>query len=537
MDDGLRGVLRSIDGSPFQAYRKILGDHAVGDFRLTVLWVPPDPLGGPARVRLSIDRRSAGLDGDWAATDDARAVLEDAIVRAAARAIDEQFGPPVAVSPGSGRIGIDPPGHALALRTNARVGDATVDVALSIDLPAAARRVRGVQAESVLFDALPRVGMAALLFPLRRADELKPLIAAQARRRDTIAALPSRGLAALLSRPPKGAGEALSVPTGITLFVSNGVSGTGAWLRQLVADSEGPAADNAMFASPVCLIRPARHTVGPIDLAAFVRACPEVPEPEGYENDDAPAPLAVAASIVEAVEAGARILVIDEDEIPAGVLGRVGPSSSLGKGDPPLIPLAERLAELRDHWGVSFLIAARATSGFYDLADSVFVVDGDTVEDARERTRDARTSALIRQPRPAPPLSRRPAARTLRIASEAAPHTLKIAAWGGRGVRVGEDLIDLQDTPLVREPARLRAIAALLKRAAIEAAAWRPVEELLDVLEAAANPASLHRLEEPGLVDLERPSRVEIAAALVRWKRVEFRVAAVRLRRNAEDLP
>ena len=70
----------------------------------------------------------------------------------------------------------------------------------------------------------------------------------------------------------------------------------------------------------------------------------------------------------------------------------------------------------------------------------------------------------------------------MRVETEGAPGALKVAAWGGRGVRVGEDLVDLKDTTLVGDAARLRAVAALLKRAASMATAWRPVEDVLDAL-------------------------------------------------------
>src|SRR5258705_13383461 len=76
---GLRGLLRTIDGGPFQGYRRILGEHELGDFSLAVISVPPDALGGPARLRLSIDRARAGLEGAWSRDEIGRLVIEDAI--------------------------------------------------------------------------------------------------------------------------------------------------------------------------------------------------------------------------------------------------------------------------------------------------------------------------------------------------------------------------------------------------------------------------------------------------------------------------
>jgi predicted ABC-class ATPase len=541
---GLRGILRAIDGDSFQTYRRILGDHELGDFRLTVQSVPPDALGGPARLRLGIDRARAGLEAAWSHGATARLVLEDAIVRAASHAIDDLNGPTAASAPGSGRVWIDPPGPVLVERTSARVGDDGLDVSLAFDLPAAGRRVRGQQAELILFEHLPRVGMSALLFPLRRLNDLRRRIENTSRRHAAAGALSAKGLAALVPlsalpgrtvapdrratiETPHGPVEGLAVPTGITVFLTTGVNGVGSWLRALAAGSGPVPGETAVLAAAAATLRASRRAFGPVDLSAFVRACPEVPDPERYATDDAPAPLALAASLTEAVEAGARILVVDEDDIPAGAFAGTG----------PLDPFAIRLAELRDRWGLSFLIAARSLGGWGDVADTVFIMRDDRLEDATDAVRASYRSGLGPRRAGARAVPERPPQRAIRVVTTGRPAELKVAAWGGRGVRVGEDLIDLKDTTLAGDAARLRTIAALLKRAASLATAWRPVEDVLDALETASARDVLERLHEPGLVDLVRPSRIELATALARWKRVTFRTDAGKLRGTPEDVP
>lgn len=545
----LRGVLRGIDGDPFHAYRRILGDHAVGEFRLSVMSVPPDALAGPARIRLSIDRARAGLEGAWSRGELARLVLEDAIVRAAAHAIEELAGPPAASAPGSGRVWIDPPGRNLVDRTCARVGEESLDVALALDLPAAGRRIRGRQAEAILFDHLPRLGMAALLFPLRRMNDLKVSVDAVVRRAEAAKMLAAQGLVGLVPSPslagralpasarktietPHGPVSGLAIPSGITLFVGDGVSGTGGWLRDLVAAAGTASVDAAIFSGPVATIRASRRRFGPIDLRAFVWACPEVPEPHAYVSDDAPVPLALAASVVEAIEAGARVLLLDEDDIPAGAVGRTGRMPPLLGGEaPPFVHVNERLAELRDRWGLSVLIAARTTGDLLENADTVLVLRDDVVEDRTEDFRRSTRKMAAVWAGPSHTGIEKPIPRSIRVATEVAPGGQQVASWGARGVRVGQDLVDLSDTPLAGDRARLRAIAALLKRAASEASAWRPLDEVLDLLESLSARHEIDRLEEPGLVDLARPSRIDIMSALARWKRVTFRVGPGTLRR------
>lgn len=542
---GLRGLLRGIDGVAFQAYRRILGDHEIGEFRLAVQSVPPDALGGPARMRLSIDRKRAGLEGDWSRGDLARLVLEDAIVRAAEKAIGELTGAATGAAPGSGRIFVDPPGPGTIERTSARVADDSIDIALACELPASDRRARGQQAETIFFDLLPRIGMAALLFPLRRAEEQKRRIAELALRRAIASALPGRGLAAFVPAPllaesdvppgtwttidtPLGSLSGLAIPVGVTLFAASGVAGAGLRLSEWGLNLDALENRGAILAGPVATIRPLRRPFGPIDLTAFVAACPEVPKPGAYAGDGTCAPLSLAAALVEAIETGASVIVMDEDELPAGAIGAAVPAIDRKADETPLTSVAARLHELSDRWGLSFFVAARSGSSLFDAADTVFHLRGERLTD------DGGPRSARRKPRQA---ALRPDARSLRIVTDIAPAALKVAAWGGRGLRVGDDLIDLTDAHPACEPAQLRALAALLKLAARQAASWRPVADLLNELDASCGRVALDGLEEPGLTDLARPSRVAIAGALARWKRVEFRTAAGTLRRKAEDLP
>jgi predicted ABC-class ATPase len=517
---------------------------------LTVLSVPADALAGPARLRLTIDRGRAGLDVAWSRTPEARPILEDAIIRAAIRAIEELPGPPLAAAPGSGRLSVAVPGTEIVERTTARVGATELELMLSFDLPAIVRRARAEQAAEILFDRLPRLGMAALLFPLRRVNDLKPRVEAAMRRHTVAAALPARGLAALIPSaalpghvlPPglrvsvessQGAVAGAGLPRGVTLVVGAGVAGAGPWLRGLEAESGTSPGGTAIFAGPVGTVRASRRVFGPIDLSAFVRACPEVPRPELTRAEDAPSPLAVAASIVGAVEAGATVLLIDEDDLPAGALGCDGRMQRiLGETTPALVPLIDRLADLRERWGLSVIIAARAIGDLCEVADTVLVLHEDRLEDVTEAARRiARATATFRST-PALASTSPPPSRQIRIVTDGTE--TKVGLWGSRGVRVGDDLVDLSDTTSVRDAGRLRAVAVLLKRAAALAPKWLSLDDLLDQLESAGERDALTALEEPGLWDLARPSRLEIADALGRWKRVAFRAAPGTLRQPAD---
>jgi predicted ABC-class ATPase len=177
------------------------------------------------------------------------------------------------------------------------------------------------------------------------------------------------------------------------------------------------------------------------------------------------------------------------------------------------------------------VIAARAIGDLCEVADTVLVLQDDRLEDVTEASRRiARATSTFREA-PSGPATTRPPVRQVRVV--AGDGGDKAGVWGGRGVRVGDDLVDLSDTAIVRDGGRLRAMAALLKHALGTAPTWRPIADVLDELESACARDALSALEEPGLHDLARPSRLEIADALARWKRVEFRAAPGTLRQPA----
>ena len=111
-------------------------------------------------------------------------------------------------------------------------------------------------------------------------DWLKEVLKAQdealTQRRAAAGVLSSRGLAALVpaaalhgrSVSPEscatiettfGQVAGLAIPTGITLFVTPGVSGAGAWLRELVAETGSAQGAPAILGGPVATLQASRR--------------------------------------------------------------------------------------------------------------------------------------------------------------------------------------------------------------------------------------------------------------------------------------
>ena len=149
-----------------------------------------------------------------------------------------------------------------------------------------------------------------------------------------------------------------------------------------------------------------------LDLSAFVVDLPEGGAPVDISSDDAPAALAQAAAVVEAVEAGARLLLLDEDGAAPGFLVRDARMQRLVPRPPTtLLTLLERARDLYEKLGVSIVLATAGAGDYLEVAHTVLRVQDFAVEDVTEEARTiARATATMRVAEPIPEL-RTPARR------------------------------------------------------------------------------------------------------------------------------
>ena len=211
--------------------------------------------------------------------------------------------------------------------------------------------------------------------------------------------------------------------------------------------------------------------------------------------------------MVEAVESGVRLLLVDEDGAAPGFLVRDGRMQRLVPRPPAsLLTLLERGRALYERLGVSTLLATAGAGDYLEIADTVLRVQDFAVEDVTEQARSiARATASMRLAEPIPELQ----APARREGAGPAPG-LRASLAGARAVRLGDEILDLSSLEALSEPAEVRGMARLLADAA---ARLRPGSSLAEVV-AETEGVALDGTEE----DLARPRTVDLYAALVRWR-------------------
>jgi len=558
----LRKDLERLDGRPYPAYRDLRGRaYASGRYRLTVDHVQGDPFASPSRLSIAIPAVVPGLPGMARANPDARRAAADFLHRAIRRGLAAQHR-----RLGSGKSGlleIVEVGQEVLERTAVRVDpDGLVVVRLFAGLPAAGRRILGRAAAELLAEHLPdtldrsiareRLDATALRRHVETVEDqvalresLQPagLVAFLA----AGSVLPRRSgaddrpmpdglpldvpplLARELVAPHAGRVRGLGIPCGVTLIVGGGYHGKSTLLSALargVYDHiPGDGREHCVSrASTISIRAEDGRAVRGVDLSPFIGHLPLGRSTERFDTDDASGSTSQAAAIVEALEAGGRVLLIDEDTAATNFMirdprmRRLVPASK-----EPITPYLDRVRELAGERGVSSVLVIGGAGDYLDVADLVIQMDAyrpvDVTERAREVARDLPlerdTSTNLRPWTSTAP--RVPDPRGLDPSRGRRPE--RVRSIRTRVIEFGTEEIDVSLLAQLVDPAQCRMIADVLLQMS---RGWcdgrRTLPELLDLVEERITSGGLETVTAPTFGDRARARRLEIAAALNRLR-------------------
>jgi predicted ABC-class ATPase len=552
--EGLRRILRSIDREPFPAYRRIVGRHDLGEFVVHVDRVPPDPFAGTARVRLSVSRSKTGLPASWIRTAAGRVGVEDYVARAAQAALAGQTAGS-SDAPGTGQVSLEPPGRAIVPRSTCRIDDASIELRLFVDLPSHARRVRGEEAATLFFTRLARLATATLLFAKRSLDEARKHLEAaedhEALQRD----LRSRGFVAFVPNgaflagrrgepfvsppslevsfalPHRGTVRGMAIPAGVTVIAGGFGHGKSTLVEALAAGIRphppGDGREGISIVPDAVVVRsePGR-VVHRVDVSPLLGTLPSGRSTSDFSSEAADTVTSQAAAIAEAIEIGARVLLLDEDASAASLFARDARMRALvPPSEEPVVPFADRARDLYDGLGVSSILATGSSGDALAAAHTVVRMASHRAIDATGRAREIAGAPREGGRGAGTPFSRA-ARRSPSLPDRDAP--LKTGLHGAHGIRIGHETIDLSALSQISETGEVRAIAELLREAAPRMGATIALDALVGALERLLEDGGLDALDRPAAYNLSRPRPFEIAAALCRWRSLKM----TRLDRN-----
>lgn len=552
-------ILKSIDGQQAAEYGRLKGDFDFSRYVLHNVKIPPLEEGRhDVLFAVHVPQLIAGFPDRVSSSPIRRTALEDFLARQAVAEIDRlteatrtEFAPD--------RISMARPGSIILPRSSVVVSQDYVEARLTVRMPLRDGLVCADEALRVFFHDIPQIVNRAFVYcnldearlqefvdQMEDADEVRQSLF----QKNLVAfigegsRLPQVGACgqALTHTPPieveaslqtrlevthAGQMTGLTIPMGITLILGDAYSGRMELLDALASGIynhvPGDGRENVITVPDAVQVVAEKHrAVQRVDLRAFFSDIPGM-ETASFSTKKAAPAEAQAASLIEALQAGAQALIIDESSSDPAFLTAAACLHGLGEEyGKRVTPLAARVQELKDHLNVSLIVGASACAAeFVPMADKIYLIDRFRVRDVTKEAKESGVLALPKPPAQKADLAAVTGQPRWIIPSSIDPsegvNDFVIEAVGAHDLRFGRAVINLRGLRQIGDPAQTATIGLILYYAKLRYLdESRSLPELLDLIDHDIGSEGLDTLSREMRGDLARPRRYEIAAALNR---------------------
>ena len=580
--EDLRARLRAIDHRGYPAYKDLKGQYDFGDYVLSIDHVQGDPFAAPSRLSVHVNGRRAGFPAEYYDSREKRITLQDHLTRL--------FGAQLArgskKAGGSGKSGLlaaSRCGQEVLERTACRVEAGNVVLRFEAGFPARGRTIDARELEKMLFDILPGCVLSSLYYRRISQEKLRAAIELCEDQQYIRETLPELGLCAFiadgsilpresgvsdrpmegavpfrspeslrvtLTLPHRGQVSGMGIPKGITLFVGGGYHGKSPGLQALqkaVYNHFGGDGRELVIADASAwkLRSEDGRSICGTDISPFIRQLPGRKDTRHFSTEDASGSTSQAANLMESIEAGSRLLLIDEDTSATNFMIRDRLMQQVvAPEEEPIIPFIERVRSLYEDFGISSVIVAGSSGSYFHVADQIIQMKEYVPYDITERAKKAAADF---------PVFSIPQGRFPEYSKKRCPRPnaalkkddrLKLKAQGTSELSLNYDTVELRYLEQLRDSEQTMALAYLLKYMELSLMdGRRSMTELADLIEkqldergleslfASGGAASSARAAAPaareaagGSLDvrsaLARPRRQEILACVNRYRKL-----------------
>ncbi len=418
----LAELLHGLDRQGYGAYKRAKGAWEGLDFTLHVDYVQGDPYATPSRLRFHLPPDAHGIPHDAWATAPRRVGLCDFLLRTFRETCDRLPRMPGSGKSGQVRVPVDSP--AVVERAGCGLDERGLQLRFRVGLPAKGRSCYGHSAAELLTEHLPRALDAVRWSSVDqerawewvRVTEDHAHLQALLEEHDLVAfvrddsvlprktgissepmadAVPFRSPPELRVRLPTlhhGEVEGLGVPRGVTVVTGGGFHGKTTLLEALQQGVwphvPGDGREWTVAAGDAVKVRSedGRAVTG-VDLRPFIRDLPLGRDTAAFTTPDASGSTSLAADILEALEAGTSVLLMDEDTCATNLMVRDARMQELVRKE-PITPLIDRVRELLE-LGVSTVLVTGGGGDYLEVADTVILMEDYRPRHANREARQA----------------------------------------------------------------------------------------------------------------------------------------------------
>ena len=323
----------------------------------------------------------------------------------------------------SGLISVSHCGQEVLSRTACEIDEKGITARFFIGFPANGRTINSTELEKILFDFLPVCVKKAYFYSSQNKQQLLAWIHTaldqdyirQELRRRNLAAFVADG--AILPResgvssrpmkdsipftspdslrismdlPYKGKITGMGIPRGITLIVGGGYHGKSTLLNALELGVynhiPGDGREYVLTDDTAVKLRSEDgRFIKDIDISLFINDLPNKKDTHCFSTLDASGSTSQAAGIVESIEAGSRLFLLDEDTSATNFMVRDAfMQRVILREKEPITPFLERARDLYEKAGISTVLVAGSSGAFFHIADTIIQMDNYVPRDITE---------------------------------------------------------------------------------------------------------------------------------------------------------
>ena len=568
----LRTQLQAIDRRSYPAYKSLAGGYRFGRYTLWIDHVQGDPFASPSSLRVEVPAEEAGFPPRLLQEAWGRTALEDFLIRRFAARI-EAYNFKAKGSGKSGLLSISRCGQEVLERSACRIQNGAVTLRFHVGFPAFGRTISAGELEKILFSFLPECVGQSLLYrnldgrqaeaavflaedqqalrEILRREHLAAFVAngSLLPRKSGVSDLPMKDSVPFVSPvslerafvlPHRGEIRGMALPRGITLIVGGGYHGKSTLLDALqMGVYNHIAGDGREFVladeTAVKLRAEDGRSVRNVDISLFINGLPNKKDTRNFSTPDASGSTSQAAAVIEGIEAGTTLFLIDEDTSATNFMVRDELMQQvIRRNQEPITPFLERARDLYEKDGISTILVAGSSGAFFYIADTILQMDSYRPLDITDAVKTlCRTHAAPRTQAPdyaLPSFERRlPAAgnqghgrgpRGAEDGRRGERNGRKIKTMGKDAFSIDRETVDLRFVEQLADPEQTSALAHLLRFG---------LDQVIDGRKTVRQTADQiwNTLEQKGWepfcgsyvpCGLAKPRRQELFACLNRWR-------------------
>lgn len=426
--DYLGSTLKRIEGKSYKAYKDIQGSYDFKEFQLYIDYVQGDPFAAPSRMRVRVPQKRTQFPGSLFSSRVRRIALEDYLTREFGEAISRV----AKRSRGSGKSGliyIDTCGQEILERTSIVVTMEYVEARISMGLPAQGRRVLARDAADMIFKEIPLMVKESLLYEnldskkisihIERNED-QDFLRQELKKRELVcfvgngSILPRKSgvidlpmdqvnakafispgeLEVEVDLPNFGRVKGMGIPSGITLIVGGGYHGKSTLLRAVERGVynhiPGDGRERVVTLEDAVKIRAEDgRRVEKVNISPFINNLPFLKDTVSFSTEEASGSTSQAANIMESLEMGARLFLLDEDTSATNFMIRdVRMQSLVARDKEPITPFIDKVKFLKKDLNVSTIMVLGGSGDYFDVADRVIMMDQYQALEVTSRARE-----------------------------------------------------------------------------------------------------------------------------------------------------